>query len=207
MSRLVVTNIETQNIKFDSDTTAFTIGSDGTTTGPGAGNLILLATIDATPNATTYEFSMDYDSYSSFLIAVDLFQGSSTSTGENWDVKFKMDGTLDDGQSTPYMTSNEIIDNGTRRNINNVDNMELVTTNLPTKRWGGFIHCVNFSNNNGFPMMFHELGGTSDGANDFGGFHGHSGIDVHSKQVTAIRYAWTAGNITVVKQKIYGIKQ
>ena len=29
MSRLVVTNIETQNIKFDSDTTAFTIGSDG----------------------------------------------------------------------------------------------------------------------------------------------------------------------------------
>ena len=31
MSKLVVTNIETQNIKFDSDTTAFTIGSDGTT--------------------------------------------------------------------------------------------------------------------------------------------------------------------------------
>ena len=29
MSRLVVSNIETQNIKFDSDTTAFTIGSDG----------------------------------------------------------------------------------------------------------------------------------------------------------------------------------
>ena len=29
MSRLIVTNIETQNIKFDSDTTAFTIGSDG----------------------------------------------------------------------------------------------------------------------------------------------------------------------------------
>ena len=35
MSKLVVTNIETQNIKFDSDTTAFTIGSDGTTTGQG----------------------------------------------------------------------------------------------------------------------------------------------------------------------------
>ena len=29
MSRLVVTNIETQNIKFDSDTTAFTINSSG----------------------------------------------------------------------------------------------------------------------------------------------------------------------------------
>ena len=31
MSKLVVSTIETQNVKFDSDTTAFTIGSDGTT--------------------------------------------------------------------------------------------------------------------------------------------------------------------------------
>ena len=29
MSKLIVSSIETQNIKFDSDTTAFTIGSDG----------------------------------------------------------------------------------------------------------------------------------------------------------------------------------
>ena len=35
MSRLIVTNIETQNIKFDSDTTAFTIASDGTVSGTG----------------------------------------------------------------------------------------------------------------------------------------------------------------------------
>ncbi len=35
MSKLVVTNIETQNIKFDSDTTAFTIASDGTVSGTG----------------------------------------------------------------------------------------------------------------------------------------------------------------------------
>lgn len=167
-------------------------------------NMKLLATIDATPNASTYEFTMDYD-YNNFLILVERMSGDSTSTGENWDVKFKMNGTLDDGQSTPYMTSNELIDNGTRRNVNNVDNMEFVTTNLPTKRWGGFIHCANFSNNEGYPMMFHELGGTSDSADDFGAFHGHSGIDVHSKQVTAMRYAWTAGNITVIKQKIYGI--
>ena len=93
-------------------------------------NMKLLATIDATPNASTYEFTMDYD-YNNFLILVERMSGDSTSTGENWDVKFKMNGTLDDGQSTPYMTSNELIDNGTRRNVNNVDNMEFVTTNLP----------------------------------------------------------------------------
>ena len=42
MSRLVVTNIETQNIKFDSDTTAFTIGSDGVVTGNNASAMIKL---------------------------------------------------------------------------------------------------------------------------------------------------------------------
>ena len=35
MSRLIVSSIETQNIKFDSDTTAFTIGSDGGIKGEG----------------------------------------------------------------------------------------------------------------------------------------------------------------------------
>ena len=33
MSKLIVTNIETQNIKFDSDTTAFTINSSGAISG------------------------------------------------------------------------------------------------------------------------------------------------------------------------------
>ena len=42
MSKLVVTNIETQNIKFDSDTTAFTIGSDGVVTGNNAPGMVKL---------------------------------------------------------------------------------------------------------------------------------------------------------------------
>jgi hypothetical protein len=49
MSKLVVTNIETQNIKFDSDTTAFTIASDGATafsgSVTGAGAMTLLKTV------------------------------------------------------------------------------------------------------------------------------------------------------------------
>ena len=50
MSKLVVTNIETQNIKFDSDTTAFTIASDGTTSGVGAGAMVLLHTTTVSSN-------------------------------------------------------------------------------------------------------------------------------------------------------------
>tara|TARA_B100001057_G_scaffold116822_1_gene115347 strand:+ start:839 stop:1480 length:642 start_codon:yes stop_codon:yes gene_type:complete len=42
MSRLIVSNIETQNIKFDSDTTAFTIGSDGIVTGNNAPAMVKL---------------------------------------------------------------------------------------------------------------------------------------------------------------------
>jgi len=42
MSRLIVSNIETQNIKFDSDTTAFTIGSDGVLSGTGSPAMVKL---------------------------------------------------------------------------------------------------------------------------------------------------------------------
>ena len=40
MSKLVVSTIETQNIKYDSDTTAFTISPTGSTSGVGAGQVL-----------------------------------------------------------------------------------------------------------------------------------------------------------------------
>ena len=56
MSKLVVTNIETQNIKFDSDTTAFTISSTGATSGVGAGAMVSL--LDTTSvSGATYDIS------------------------------------------------------------------------------------------------------------------------------------------------------
>jgi len=69
MSRLVVTNIETQNIKFDSDTTAFTIGSDGIVTGNNASAMIKLlsATIG---NTSMYVIDSTYinSTYNIYLI-------------------------------------------------------------------------------------------------------------------------------------------
>jgi hypothetical protein len=56
MSKLVVTNIETQNIKFDSDTTAFTIASDGTVSGTGDNaTMVLLRKITAS-SVSSIEF-------------------------------------------------------------------------------------------------------------------------------------------------------
>jgi hypothetical protein len=50
VSRLIVSNVETQNIKFDSDTTAFTIGSDGVLSGTGAPAMVLLHTSTVSSN-------------------------------------------------------------------------------------------------------------------------------------------------------------
>ena len=68
MSRLIVTNVETQNIKFDSDTTAFTISSTGATSGVGAGAMVKL--LDATISDAVSEYVIDstyfnstYDTY------------------------------------------------------------------------------------------------------------------------------------------------
>lgn len=68
MSRLIVSNIETQNIKFDSDTTAFTIGSDGVLSGTGSPAMVKL--LDATISSTVSEYNIGstiitstYDNY------------------------------------------------------------------------------------------------------------------------------------------------
>ena len=76
MSRLIVSNIETQNIKFDSDTTAFTIASDGRTSGIGMGAKILLNSVTASSVASV-EFKhgtngVVFDNtYSRYEISVD----------------------------------------------------------------------------------------------------------------------------------------
>ena len=59
MSKLVVTNIETQNIKFDSDTTAFTIGSDGVLSGTGSPAMVKLLEADIS-NVAQYDIDSTY---------------------------------------------------------------------------------------------------------------------------------------------------
>ena len=61
MSKLVVTNIETQNIKFDSDTTAFTIASDGTLSGTSGNKRVLITnnTTGGTASELAFDLSMD----------------------------------------------------------------------------------------------------------------------------------------------------
>lgn len=74
MSRLIVSNIETQNIKFDSDTTAFTIGSDGVLSGTGSPSMVKL--LDTTiSSAANYEVGSTYinSTYDNYQLIYSLF--------------------------------------------------------------------------------------------------------------------------------------
>ena len=179
------------------------LSSNTVTLNKNASALVHLATIDASPSASTYEWTMDYDDYSEFIINIEQIRGSSSSTSENLDVKFKMDGTLDDGLSTPYNVDNINLGSGTVRNANNTDNMEWFTSNYPNKSWRGVIHCVNF-NTGGKPLMMGNLAGTT--SNNLASFYSSNDFESDGKQVTAMRIAFTAGNVNTVKMRIYGVK-
>jgi hypothetical protein len=180
------------------------LSSNTVTLNKDASALVHLATINASPSAATYEWTMDYDDYSEFVLQIEQITGSSTSGSENLDVKFKMDGVLDDGLGTPYNVDNINIGSGATRSANNTDNMEWMTTNDPSKEWRGTIHCVNFGTD-GKPLMTGCLSGTT--TNNLASFQSSNDFEGSGKQVTAMRIAFTAGNVNVVKMRIYGVKK
>jgi len=180
------------------------LSSNTVTLNKNASALVHLASIDASPSASTYEWTMDYDDYSEFVLQIQQITGSSSSGSENLDVKFKINGTLDDGLGAPYNADNINLGTGTHRNINNTDNMEWFTTNTPNKEWRGTIHCVNFDGG-GPPLMSGNLGGST--TNNLASFYSSNGFENAGKQVTAMRIAFTAGNVDTVKLRVYGVKK
>jgi len=194
---MALTKVEPGGVDL-TDTFAFT----GTVSGTG---FDLLATIDASPSASTYEWSMNYTDYTDFQLIVERISGSSTSGSENLDVKFKFDGTLDNGASTPYNLDMGMYGSSTVRGANNTDNCEWMHTNNPSFHWGGIVDCYNFGPNNSYAMMNSVFTGiTSNGQQAFAATSGtDQGADT---RITAMRIAFTAGNVNTVKLKIYGVK-
>jgi hypothetical protein len=78
MSRLIVTNVETQNIKFDSDTTAFTIGSDGVLSlnqvlsGTGSPSMVKLSktTVSSAVSLVAFDNSIITSAYDNYYITI-----------------------------------------------------------------------------------------------------------------------------------------
>ena len=133
--------------------------------------------------------------------------GSSSSGNENLDVKFHVgpigSATLDNGSSTAYTVDNINLGTGVHRNQNGVDNMELFTTNAPNKGWQGKLICTNFGvrQDGGYPNMSGTL--SSDTVSFVSS---NTYYNSRNHQVTGIRFAFTAGNVTEVRLDLYGVK-
>ena len=208
---VTTSKIADNNVTVSKLPTTMDLSSNTVTLNKNASALVHLASIDVSPGTSTYELNMDYDDYNDFLIVVNNIQGSSGSGNENLDLKFKMDGVLDNGESNPYFVSNST-EFANVRNLNSTDNMELFTTNLPSKHTSGFLHCTNFRGlSEGHPMIHFSLGGATNTSANYGHYQGSCGMEVGSsasnKQVTAMRFAFTAGDVTQVDLEIYGYKR
>ena len=72
MSRLIVSNIETQNIKFDSDTTAFTIGSDGVLSGTGSPAMVKLneTTVSSSVSLVAFDNTIITSTYDNYYVTI-----------------------------------------------------------------------------------------------------------------------------------------
>ena len=68
MSRLIVSNIETQNIKFDSDTPAIAISSDGSVTGAGGMELLQTQTAGSDVANITFTSTVLTSTYSKYFV-------------------------------------------------------------------------------------------------------------------------------------------
>ena len=103
MSKLVVTNIETQNIKFHSDTTAFTISNTGSLSGSGVDNFAMVKLLDATISSEVAQYDIDStyinSTYDTYKIIANLVPASD---GPDLHSRFFVGGTIDTGTNYGY---------------------------------------------------------------------------------------------------------
>lgn len=207
LTKIQVPNSDSDVISLDASSGNITIPKPVTFSNTLSGTgMDLVATINNTGiAATTFEFSMDYD-YNNFLVVIERISGTSTSGTENLDVKFKFNGSFDGGQTNPYFCEASVQGSSSYRNTNATDNGELFFTNKCNKRWTGFYYCTNFKGEDkGLPNLNGFISGAT-GSGDHGSFTFVTGLhSVYNQKITALRYAFTNGNMDVVQQKIYGI--
>ena len=214
MSRLIVTNVETQNIKFDSDTTAFTIASDGTTSGISANTKVLLKTV--TPSSVS---------------SVDFVHGSSgvvlDSTYKRYEIQID---TLVPASAGPYLgiylsqnSGNSYGGNGTYMAVNwrYFTNSSSTSTQVQynsnfccfhdaqvssTASNGGVSGKVVFSGAGTAHRQVFKSDFYTYGHNSYNIFSETLGSLTNSNAVNGVRVAFNSGNIASGTVKLFGIK-
>ena len=129
MSKLIVSTIETQNVKFDSDTTAFTIGSDGVLSGTGSPAMVKLLNATWSTTISAYDVTSTYinSTYDTYYIT---WRFAPTSDSVNLMLRFFHDGAVDTGNNYGWETTNTF-----------------TNTTLTSNAGGGINLCLSYSGN------------------------------------------------------------
>ena len=208
MSRLIVSNIETQNIKFDSDTTAFTIGSDGVLSGTGSPAMVKLLEADIS-NVAQYDIDSTYinSTYDTYKVIGRLVLASDN---QNFYLRFFSGGSILDG--SVYAREAESTGSSTHDGSNSTSILAIPN---------GF----NIGNNGGegttFEFLIQNVNNTTQPAcvngqsanfessvgNHFGAVYSGTLLKAQaSTVVNGLRFVASSGNLSTGNIKLYGIK-
>ena len=208
MSKLVVTNIETQNIKFDSDTTAFTIGSDGVLSGTGSPATVKLLNATWSTSVSAYDITSTYinSTYDTYYIT---WRVAPASDGVNIMLRFFHDGAVDTGNNYAWETTNTF-----------------TNTTLTSNGGGGINLCLTFSGSDTGEhtmgdILLMDVNSTTVPSNLLGRYNqyntdgNHTGgyttagqvKSIRDKPIQGLRFMANSGNLASGNITVYGINK
>ena len=207
MSKLVVTNIETQNIKFDSDTTAFTIGSDGVLSGTGSPAMVKLLEADIS-NVAQYDIDSTYinSTYDTYKVIGRLVLASDN---QNLFLRFFSGGSILDG--SVYAREAESTGSSTHDGSNSTSILAIPNGfNVGNVSGEGttFEFLIQNVNNTTQPACVNGQSANFESSvgNHFGAVYSGTLLKAQaSTVVNGLRFVSSSGNLSTGNIKLYGI--
>ena len=211
MSKLVVTNIETQNIKFDSDTTAFTIGSDGVLSGTGSPAMVKLLNVTISSAVSQYDISSTYinSTYDTYYLDASLLPSDDN---VYFYIRAFVDGTIVSSGSQ-YGSESQRIGGAYSSgglNSNGSSTFHLNSTQCGNADGEGITVSCHMQNINSTTRPFCISGLSNwyytDAAHNATVFGGGFIPSSRASVINGIRLWFSSGNIASGTVKLYGIK-
>lgn len=195
---MALSKIQSESVNL-ADNFAFT----GTVSG--AGNMISVASGSSTTNAGSLEIGLNYSSYEHFLLVLNL-KGTSTSSSQNLDVRWKRDGQSYDTGSSDYSVSGHYLDGNTARNANTSNTMELFWTNYPATNWVSSIWFWNVGNTTKQnKLQSNILKAKSDGNSAYISYGSLNNETNNLNKIIETQFFFTAGDIDEHAYQLYGV--
>ena len=153
MSRLVVTNIETQNIKFDSDTTAFTINSSGQLN---TSSIVVRGEGTATTNLQNGLCKAWVRTYAAAVNVVDSFNMSSVTDSAVGKYAPQINNNMANGDYAVVSSGDDKQDGGSIFVHNIDDSVDQATTGYGTS-FKKYSYALTDNNQNASSMVLGDL--------------------------------------------------